>query len=236
MSQKSITVAFTELRELQPDELANLAQYEADRASSLKAQRRRQQFLCGRALLRTILERHTGENAASHQLVSDDKGKPHCVDGPAVSIAHSGNLIVCAVTNLGDIGIDIEVPRRQRDTVGIAETYFSGEESRWLTTQPADRFYMLWVLKEAWLKATGLGLAGGLDRLRCIVTPPDIEAHIAGGKLQALSLYALHDALIGIATTRARHDDVMIDNDDASSCQLVATTDNVQTSESAVAD
>ena len=27
------------------------------------------------------------------------------------------------------------------------------------------RFYALWTLKESWLKATGEGLAGGLDRV-----------------------------------------------------------------------
>ena len=104
----------------------------------------------------------------------------------------------------GELGIDIEFPGRTRDVAGIAERYFSAAEADWLATQPADGFYWLWVLKEAWLKATGAGIAGGLDKLRCTVTPPRIDPEPDSAPFDALRLYTLGDGLLGIATLGAR--------------------------------
>jgi phosphopantetheinyl transferase len=210
MIPESILVVHTGLDDLPPTVLACLSQSEIQRADQFKAPRRRQQFLCGRALLRAVLDRYTGDPAASHVLTANEDGKPRCANGPAVSIAHSGNVVVCAATDEGEIGIDIEVPGRRRHIKGIEENYFAEDEARWLTTQPNDRFYMLWVLKEAWLKATGSGLAGGLDSLSCIVTPPDIVVRNADHELKALSLYAVERALIGLATTIATHEAVIV--------------------------
>jgi 4'-phosphopantetheinyl transferase len=51
----------------------------------------------------------------------------------------------------------------------IAPRYFTAVEAAALEALPVDqqaaRFYALWTLKESWLKATGEGLAGGLDRV-----------------------------------------------------------------------
>lgn len=233
MAQKSIIVAYSELHELQSGELACLSESETQRAGQFKAQRRRQQFLCGRALLRALLERYTGDRGASHEVITDDNGKPICVGGPAVSIAHSGDTVICAATSQGEIGVDIEVPGRRRDIQGIADNYFAEDEAARLATLPDEHFYMLWVLKEAWLKATGSGLAGGLDRLRCIVTPPHIAADVADNGLAAASLYAIDDALVGIATTVAAHDAIVVDRWDPdsgrfaanSAVRLIASTD-----------
>jgi 4'-phosphopantetheinyl transferase len=210
MSQGSIIVAYSALHELPPAASDSLSRAEVERAEAFKSPQRRQEYLCARALLRSTLERCTGDPASSHELTVTEKGKPVCVDGPAVSIAHSGKLVVCAATDLGDIGIDIEAPGRRRNVKEIASNYFAEDEAAWLATQPEDRFYMLWVLKEAWLKATGVGIAGGLSALHCIVTPPGITAHVASGSLAALSLYAVEDALVSLATTTAAHRDVII--------------------------
>lgn len=210
MSQGSIFVAYSALHELSSAASDSLSRSEVERAGAFKSSQRRQEYLCARALLRTTLERCTGDPAASHKLTATEKGKPLCVDGPAVSIAHSGNLVVCAATDLGDIGIDIEAPGRRRNVKEIASNYFADDEATWLATQPEDRFYMLWVLKEAWLKATGDGIAGGLSALQCIVTPPDITAHVADNSLAALSLYAVEDTLVGLATTTAAHAEVVV--------------------------
>jgi 4'-phosphopantetheinyl transferase len=203
MSQGSITVACTRLHELTTPELDTLAQLELSRAGEFKSARRREEYLCARSLLRNLLQDLTGEPASSHQLTTDDKGKPVCKGGLAVSIAHSGDLVVCGVADRGQIGVDIELPYSGRDIDGIASRYYAAAEVEWLATQPEDRFYMLWVLKEAWLKAMGTGIAGGLDRLSCFVAPPEIEARVADNSAPNLSLYALDDSFIGVATTSA---------------------------------
>jgi len=170
--------------------------------------RRRAEHLAGRALLRVALEAWTGRPALSHRLRVAATGKPECVDGPELSVAHSRGAVVCALGPEGAIGIDIELPVPGRAVDGIGERYFSAEESRWADDQP-DRFYMLWVLKEAYLKALGVGLAGGLDALCCEIEPPLIEATVRGSaEVPALALYGAASGFIGVATFCRRAADV----------------------------
>ena len=201
MSRSPVLVAYTRVRELASDELDNIPPAELHQVNEMRARARRQQYLCARALLRLALQRWTGDSAQSHRLTTTEEGKPMCIDGPAVSVTHSGDLIACAVSDSAEIGIDLEVPRRRRGVAGIARTYFSREEASWLESQPEDRFYMLWVLKEAYLKAIGRGLLGGLDRLRCKVLPPRIEVSVEGAPLPGLGLYAMGEAFLALATT-----------------------------------
>lgn len=207
-----VLVAYTTLRELTPAELTLIPPGDLQHLARIGNRRRRQEFLCGRALLRNTLESWTGEPAASHRLTKTDQGKPTCVDGPAISLTHSGNLVACAVTASGDIGIDLEVPKRNRRTTDIARSCFSGEESSWLATQPADRFHMLWVLKEACLKAIGVG---GLNRFRFEVLPPRIEVSIADDSIDSVGLYAMGEALLALATRHFSLQDVKFEYWDA---------------------
>ncbi len=155
-------------------------------------------------MLRALLAEHTGKPPLSFELSADERGKPLCTNGPAISISHSGDIVACAVMDAGDVGIDIEFPGRARNISAIAERYFSTGEAEWLETQAPDRFYMLWVLKEAWLKATGAGISGGLDQLRCTVTPPRIEPLPDSATSAALRLYALGDGFLGAAALETR--------------------------------
>jgi phosphopantetheinyl transferase len=161
--------------------------------------RRRAEHLAGRALLRAALQDCTGRPARSHRLRAGANGKPECVGGPEFSVAHSRGTVLCALAPAGRIGIDVEGPAPGRGFNAIAERYFSVDERRWIGAE-AERFYMLWVLKEAYLKALGVGLTGGLRALTCVIDEPRIEAitdnlHAA----PALALYATTDAFIAIA-------------------------------------
>ena len=204
MRPATLSVAWATNGDLASVTDSDLQAAEFERASRFGSELRRQQYTASRAMLRALLADYTGRPASSFQLGADDRGKPLCVDGPAVSISHSGDFVACAVCDVGDIGVDLEFWNRSRDVEAIARRFFSPEESEWLATQPADHFYRLWVLKEAWLKATGVGLSGGLDKLRCIVTPPVIETLAGSAPVAALRLYALRDGLLGIAAVDER--------------------------------
>ena len=172
---------------------------EREQADRYQSDLRRQQYVASRAMLRALLAQHTGKPASSFQLTADERGKPVCVNGPAISISHSGDIVACVVMDAGEVGIDVEFPGRPRNITGIADRYFSPEEAEWLTSQAPDRFYMLWVLKEAFLKATGIGIAGGLDKLRCIVEPPLVRLLDDSARVAALRLYGLEDGFLGLA-------------------------------------
>jgi phosphopantetheinyl transferase len=170
---------------------------------------RRTQHLAGRALLRFALEHWTGLPAASHRLHVREGGKPECIGGPAISVSHDATSVACAISASGEVGVDVQhaVPRRR--IVEIARQYFSQAENAWLDNAPRDAFYMLWVLKEAYLKALGSGLAGGLGALDCRVEPPAIKAEAA--RPVALALYAAGHAYVGIAALERREAEIHVE-------------------------
>ena len=190
---------------------ALLAAEDLDGLAATAHPRRRAEYLAGRALLRFALQSCTGRPGSSYRLRIGSHGKPECIDGPPFSLSHSAGVAVCAISPAGAIGVDVQFPSARRRTREMAREYFSARDNDWLRGQPVDSFYMLWVLKEAHLKAIGLGLGGGLDTLECRVAPPGIEARVAHGPAPALALCALDEGLLGIATTGCRFADVRVE-------------------------
>ena len=155
-----------------------------------------------------MLQDRTGEPGINHQLTTTETGKPVCIDGPAISVTHAGDRVACSVAEDGDIGIDLEIIGEHRDISKIARKFFSAEESGWLDTQPKDRFFMLWVLKEAYIKAVGRSIFGGINSLRCKVEPPHIDTISMADQMNELRLYVADDSLLAIAATEASLADV----------------------------
>ncbi len=194
-----VKLAYTPIRDLTPAELSQLPV--AEREREFGSAERRRQFVCGRWLLRSMLERWDGRPATSYRLQTSDTGKPVCIGGPAVSITHAGHFVACAIASSGDIGIDLEMIHRRPSTDGIAKRYFSTDELEWLRAQTEDGFFMLWVLKEAYVKAIGSGIVGGLRHFCCTVAPPDITILRCPGDKPALRLHRLGNCFLAIAAT-----------------------------------
>ena len=162
--------------------------------------RRRTDYLLVRALLRYALERVTGRTATSFRIRVLPDGKPECEGGPAISLSHSGELAICAVAEQGAVGIDVETRHPRSELAAVAERYFTAAEARWVEADPEARFRMLWVLKEAYLKAFGSGLAGGLASLDCRIEPPAIVATVTGGgTAPRLKLWSGQGCHVGLA-------------------------------------
>jgi len=217
-------VGHTRLHEPTLAELALLPESESQR--DFGSARRKQQYLCARALLRRLLENSTGESGSSHELHITADGKPVCVNGPAISITHTGDLIACCLAEAGDVGIDLEANNQQREMSKVARKFFSAEESTWLAAQPKDRFFMLWVLKEAYVKAIGTSIFGGANRLRCSVTPPVINVLRNSDNMRNLGLYYLGGAFLALATTEESLADVRIVRWDSVANELLPETES----------
>lgn len=225
-----VLVGYTELREPTQSDLSLLPAEERDR--EFGSDSRRQQFHCGRALLRLMLQRLTGKPAATQLLTAEEGGKPLGPDGIAISITHTGEHVACSVAESGKIGIDLECIDERREISQITERFFSAEEKAWLRSGPLARFYMLWVLKEAFVKAHGQSIFGGLEKLHCIVEPPQIDAHASEAGFRDLSLYRGDDMFLAIATTESPLDDVRFlhwapearEFEDGDAYRLIATT------------
>ena len=126
----------------------------------------RSRRLTGRILVRRALS--TWMNQGPEELVFEagPHGKPFLPSGPAFNISHSGKYLALAVRSSGRVGIDIEVVRDSPDLPALARRYFTESEHREILRSQdgaTQAFFRVWVRKEAFLKATGYGLALPLD-------------------------------------------------------------------------
>ncbi len=77
--------------------------------------------------------------------------------------------MACVVTREADAGVDVEELGRIDDPMSLARFAFATEEIADLDSLSDDarriRFFEYWTLKEAYLKAIGIGLSERLDRV-----------------------------------------------------------------------
>lgn len=149
---------------------ALLSEEERQRIDRIHQIRQRHTALLTRVLLRTVLSEYASIEASDWRFTVDTSNKP-CIAIPAsplrFNLSHSREWIACAVGTGYELGVDVEYCHRDRDVLRLAKRFFSPKEYTALRALSAeqciDRFYDYWTLKESWLKATGLGISGGLD-------------------------------------------------------------------------
>lgn len=151
---------------------AFLSPEERGRAERFRPETDRASLIAAHALLRAELGRVAGVDGRNLVFRQDHLAKPRTVAPAAAlrfghSLTHCRGLAACAVAEAAEVGVDAETLPERDIAMTIAEAQFSPVEVRNLrATAPggqAAAFARLWVLKEAYLKALGRGLAGGLD-------------------------------------------------------------------------
>jgi 4'-phosphopantetheinyl transferase len=143
---------------------ALLSPDEASRAEAFHRELHRRRYVAGRGRLREILAAYAEVDPRLLRLDEGPNGKPELARADVrFNLAHSEGLGVCAVSR-AEVGVDIEVVGRSRRPRWrqVAERFFHEQELaglRGLATEPGwIEFLRVWTLKEACLKATGLGL------------------------------------------------------------------------------
>lgn len=113
----------------------------------------------GRALLRSMTERYTGQPMPPIGVT--DRGKPYFEgSGLHFSITHTKGHVFCALSDR-NIGIDAEELNRTVPPALAKKILSPGELAQYDTAQdPARALLTFWVLKEAHAKFTGKGLSG----------------------------------------------------------------------------
>ena len=126
-----------------------------------------------RAPLLAVLGRYLGKAGSDVILETGEHGRPTLAIGQDPSLdfnwSHSGTHAVIAIGRNVSLGVDIERLRERPNALALAKRYFAPDEIATLTqlpeTERSDAFLDLWTAKEAVLKATGRGIAFGLQRL-----------------------------------------------------------------------
>ena len=155
---------------------------ERERGVRFVFERHQRAHVVAHALKRLMLSAVTGAAPESWKFETGLAGKPrvHPEGRPRFNIAHSERLVACAVSGELEVGVDVE-PIKRKPGFETAQAQFAETEQRWICSLPGsdqvDGFLRLWTLKEAFLKATGLGLAQPLHSFSFAFEPVRVCFH-----------------------------------------------------------
>jgi len=160
---------------------------EVARARRLVDRRRGRHWLVGRAILREVLGDYTGLSAGAIEIIAEPGRKPRLPGSPPplhFNLSHSGSVIVVAVTDDREVGVDVERVDPRLDIDVITRRFLSTSERAHLhALSGVERrvsFFRLWTAREACLKAAGrgLGLAPGVDEVEALLTWRPVRAEL----------------------------------------------------------
>ena len=142
---------------------------EQRRLGSYRSRESAERYVVTRALVRAVLSERLGTSPASIVISHNERGKPLLQENLHFNVSHSGDLILLAVSESCPVGVDVE---RRRDVERVGALV-----QRWLTDAEREQvgkiagsgltvseaFLRVWSLKEARLKALGVGIAGAAN-------------------------------------------------------------------------
>ncbi len=154
-----------------------LSEEEQKRARRIHFEALRQRFTIAHGAVREILGCYLHQLAAAIEFTTAPSGKPFLMDQSAISApglqfnySHSGGLLILAVSQGYELGIDVEQISSEIDYETIARHFYHPGELSWLQSlapkHQAEAFYRLWTCKEAALKADGSGLRQSLEAMK----------------------------------------------------------------------
>lgn len=177
------------------------------RAAAHRTERLRRHAVVSRGVLRCVLARYLAVEPEAVQLRYAAYGKPYLAGEPWLptlrfNLSHSGEIALVAVTGEREIGIDVESLGRNLDYERIIARFLSPREQWMLRTLPPTlrrhAFFTCWVRKEAYAKATGLGLSLPFAQFTVSVRPGEPTALLTAEEgLDDLSRWRLHDVPVG---------------------------------------
>ena len=111
------------------------------------------------------------ENITNPIINTEEYGKPYISNHENIhfNLSHSNEMVLCAISDM-EIGVDIEYIDPEIDLT-LAKNYFHNKEYENIMNakNKAEEFFKYWVLKESYMKYTGLGMNITLDSFEIII-------------------------------------------------------------------
>lgn len=129
------------------------------RVSRYKKWENVQASIIGRVLLDNLIKTFD-LNLSIEKLVYNSNQKPHFENSNIFfNISHTEDIVVCVITDINEVGIDIE--KFQNININNFKIFLTRNEWETLNNSqnPMDRLISLWTQKESVIKATGSGLS-----------------------------------------------------------------------------
>ncbi len=182
---------------------------ERERAGRFRFAVDQARFIVGRGMMRALLAPQVGQRPGELRIGYEAAGKPMLLDHSLqFNLAHSGGLALLAITGRHKVGVDVEQMRATIEIDSIADRYFAPEEQTLLRSLPGENrlasFFQVWTRKEAYMKATGLGLYVPLEKFAVLPCPagPALRLKLSETPAEAVR-WALRDLEPGAGYTGA---------------------------------
>ncbi len=195
-----------------------LSAEEHERALRFHFDQHRNRFIRTHGILRLIFSKYTGIDAGKLTFGAGSQGKPFLESAHnrdiRFNLSHSGDLMILGIAISRELGVDVEVINEKVEWQQIAASYFNAYEMEKISrltgrSEQLRAFYRVWTMKEAYLKALGDGLAGGLDKAVVNLEPnnQDIFLSLPGGehekrRWQVITFYPAAGACGAVVTFR----------------------------------
>ena len=142
-----------------------LSEDERARWEAFKFDRHRREYLATHALARIALSNYSALRPEEWRFQENAFGKPspYPESGLQFNLSNSPGLVVCLIGKGAELGVDLEPRERAASIAEVGPRMFSAHELEQLDSLREDerpeRCLQLWTLKEAYIKARGMGLA-----------------------------------------------------------------------------
>jgi 4'-phosphopantetheinyl transferase len=149
--------ASTSERWLNHSEQSRLEHFHFERDSKL--------YQLSHCMLRWVLSHYTGQLPEHLEFEVNNYGKPSLKGNDDISfnLSHSNGIAVLAMGKNRELGVDLEQINYQKEIHNILDHFFHPDEifqfKTLKNTQKSALFFKLWTLKEAYIKAKGMGLS-----------------------------------------------------------------------------
>ena len=153
---------------------------ERERVGRFWFEEERTRFVAGRGLLRAILGLYLGIKPSEVHFNYGPYGKPSLVGEFGLgkiefNLAHSNGYAIYAFALNRKVGVDLEQVAPTVEAEQFANRFFSDQEKGVIHTlegkEKLEAFFKIWTAKEAYLKASGEGLAYPLDKVDVSLDP-----------------------------------------------------------------
>lgn len=144
-----------------------LSPEERQRAQAFRFPKDRDLYVAAHVFLRRVLSRYAPVNPVQWRFNHNAYGKPAIAnpgyDWLQFNLSHTQGMVACAVARGRAVGVDVENIKRPGDLPSLCQYVLMPIEatdvlSAHSPNEQAERFFTYWTLKEAYIKARGVGL------------------------------------------------------------------------------
>ncbi len=177
-----------------------LNEEEKIKAKKFRFEKHQKRFAFTRSNLKRILSCYLSISPQEINFQYNAYGKPQLLDNINTidlqfNISHSEEIAIYGITCHNLIGVDVEYIRPMPEAENLAKRFFSRKEfeqiSRLSSPEKTREFFRFWTAKEAYLKAIGKGISGGLEKVELSTHEPRVFINLPESNTITYSLFYL---------------------------------------------